>query len=165
MIKRQLINNIYLHRVIINMIRIESPTKIYLSVFLFFIFSGLRAQTRYQQFTLGGGAGAATAYAGAATPQSNGAFYADACYYPFPVFNIEAEGQAGNLSGISSNSRKDLKNFNNSYNAVIFDANLYLGVFFVPQKNGFLNIIKNFYGGIGYGVIVNKESNTDLLNP
>lgn len=147
------------------MIRLQSLTRTYLIFFLVFVFSRISAQTRYQQLTLGGGIGVATAYAGAGLPQTNPAFYTSACYYPFPVFNIELEGQAGMLSGGELNKSRDLKNFKNNYQAVILDANLYLGVFFDPQKSAFLNVIKNFYGGVGYGVIANSVNNTDLINP
>jgi len=141
---------------------LKDLTKLYLFVFLLFVFSGASAQTRYQQFTTGGGAAVATAYAGAGVPQTNAAFYAGIGYYPYPVFNIELEGQSGTLSGVSMPGAKNLKNFNNNYKAVILDANLYLGVFFDAQKNGFLNVIKNFYGGIGYGVIAGSINNVEI---
>ena len=137
-------------------------TKLYIFFFLLFVFSSASAQTRYQQFTAGGGAGAAKAYAGADVPKINTAFYADIGYYPFSVFNIELEGQSGTLSGVSSFNSRSLKNFNNNYQAVILDANLYLGVFFDAQKNSFLNVIKNFYGGVGYGVISCSINNVEI---
>ena len=137
-------------------------TKLYLFVFLLFVFSGVSAQTRYQQFTVGGGAGATTAYAGADLPKTNAAFYADIGYYPFSVFNIELEGQSGTLSGVSALNSRSLKNFNNNYKAVIVDANLYLGVYFDAQKNQFLNVIKNFYGGVGYGIIAGSINNVEI---
>ncbi len=137
-------------------------TKLYFCLFLICVFSDVGAQTRYQQFTAGGGAGAATAYAGADLPQTHAAFYADIGYYPFSVFNIELEGQSGTLSGVSAANSKSLKNFNNNYKAVILDANLYLGVFFDAQKNKFLNVIKNFYGGAGYGIIAGSINNVEI---
>jgi hypothetical protein len=146
------------------MIPTKGLAKVYLVFFLVFVFNALRAQTRYQQFTLGGGAGAATAYAGAAQIQTNAAFYTSACYYPATVFNIELEGQAGVLSGVSPYNSRNLKSFSNSYRAVILDANLYLGVFFDPQKSAFLNVIKDFYGGIGYGIMANSINNTDITS-
>ena len=139
-------------------------TKIYITLLLLFVFSSLGAQTRYQQFTLGAGAGAATAYAGANQPQTKAAFYADACYYPWPVFNFGLEAQRGTLSGIPTTDSRNPKDFNNSYNALIVDANLYLGVFFDGQQNGFLNVIRNFYGGVGYGAMFNSINNVDLVN-
>jgi len=138
--------------------------KIPIFIGLFFIFSEASAQLQYQQIALGGGAGAAMAYAGAAKPQTNAAFYADICYYPVPVFNIGIEGQEGTLSGISLLNSRNHKNFSNSYKAVAVDANLYLGVFFKDQDDGFINVIKNFYGGIGFGVIANSVNNVNLLN-
>ena len=138
--------------------------KVYSVAFLLFAFSGLKAQTRYQQLTLGGGAGAAMAYAGAALSQTNIAFYASASYYPVPVFNIDLEAQAGTLSGAPSNKSKSKKKFTDSYNAVILDANLYLGAFFDPQTSGFLNVIRNFYGGVGYSVMANSVNNVDLAD-
>jgi hypothetical protein len=143
---------------------LKNLIKIYLVVALLFVFSGLSAQTRYQQFTIGGGAGAATAFAGADIIQTNPAFYASACYYPMPVFNIDLEGQLGTLSGDPAGKGIDLKGFTNNYKAVILDANLHLGAFFDPEKNGFLNVLKNFYGGLGYGVMNNSVSNIYILN-
>ena len=119
------------------MIPSKGLAKIYLVVFLVFVFSASRAQTRYQQFTLGGGAGVATAYAGAAQPQANPAFYTSACYYPSTVFNVELEGQAGMLSGVAPLRSIDLKSFRNNYESIILDANLYLGVFLIPKKAPF----------------------------
>jgi hypothetical protein len=149
---------------IMSITSIKRPTGIYLIIFLFFTFSRSQAQTRFQQLTLGGGAGIATAYAGADVAQANPAFYANICYYPFQVFNIELEGQSGTLSGVAKPHSRDLKSFSNKYQAVTVGANLYLGAFFDPQKDPFLNVIKNFYGGIGYGVITNSVNNIDLAN-
>jgi hypothetical protein len=141
---------------------LKGSTKIYLFAFLFLIFNRLSAQIRYQQFTLGGGAGAATAYAGADLPKTNAAFYVSACYYPITFFNVGLEGQSGTLSGVSTPQSIDLKSFNNNFKSIVLDANLYLGAFFGAQQNGFLNFIKNFYGGVGYGVMINNVDNANL---
>jgi len=140
-------------------------TKIYLVALLLVVCSKISAQITYQQFTIGAGAGAATAYAGADLPQTKAAFYAGACYYPVPVFNFGLEAQSGTLSGMPAPGSHDLKNFSNSYKTLILDANLYLGVFFNGQQNGFLNFIRNFYGGVGYGVMFDNIDNVNLANP
>ena len=137
-------------------------TKIYVFLFLVFIFSGVSAQTRYQQLTVGGGAGAATAYAGAEVPQTHAAFYAGISYYPFSFFTIGLEGQSGTLSGIPTFKTTNLKSFNNNYQALTLNASLYLGAFFDAPKNGFLNVVKNFYGGVGYGVIAGSINNVEI---
>jgi len=140
-------------------------TKIYLIALLLFVFGSSSAQIKYQQITLGAGAGAATAYAGAGQPQTKAAFYVGADYYPVQVFNFGMEAQSGTLSGIPVPGSRDLKSFSNSYKAVILDANLYLGAFFDGRQSGFLNFIRNFYGGVGYGVMFNSINNVDLANP
>jgi hypothetical protein len=135
-----------------------------LLVLLLFAISRLSAQIRYQQFTVGAGAGAATAYAGAAQNKTNAAFYGGMCYYPTPAFNVGLEVQGGTLSGAAPPNNIDLKSFTNSYKAFVLDANLYLGAFVDGDKNGFSNIIKNFYGGVGYGVLMGSINNFDLGN-
>jgi hypothetical protein len=140
-------------------------SKVYLVALLLFVFNNSGAQIKYEQFTLGAGAGPATAYAGADQPQTKAAFYVGGYYYPVQFFNVGLEVQDGTLTGVPMLNSANAKDFSNSYKALILDANLYLGVFFKGQQNGFLNVIQNFYGGLGYGVMFNNINNAELGNP
>jgi len=136
--------------------------KVLLFVFLAAIPCALKAQNGYQQLTFGGGAGATEAYAGAQVPKITLAAFANACYYPMPDFNINVEGEAGTLAGGAIPGATDLKSFNNNYRSISFSVEIQLGLFFNYRDNAFLNVIKGFYGGIGYGWLSGNVANADL---
>jgi hypothetical protein len=136
--------------------------KVVLIVTYLFIAGWANAQTAYQQFTLGGGPGAATAYAGAALPKTEAAFYIDAGFYPIADGFINLQGQSGTLAGDAEPGSINHKSFQNSYKSVTLNAQLFLGVFYKEGNNGFLNFIRKFYGGSGYGVIINNITNVSV---
>lgn len=136
--------------------------KIYFLILLALSAFNACAQTQFQQFALGGGAGLAKAYAGADIPNTNQAVYLAATYYPLPVANIELESQFGSFSGSASPNSANKKSFNSTFMAGLADANLYLGVFYSEGASGFLNFIRNCYGGAGYGVISSNINNVQL---
>ncbi len=125
----------------------------------------LKAQTRYQQITLGGGLGAATAYAGESVPETEAAFYADVAYYPVPEVFFDAQAQFGSLGGKATTGSLNQKAFANRYQSAMITGQLFLGVFYPAGDNSFLNFIRNFYGGTGYGVMANNVRYTDLSDP
>ena len=139
--------------------------KLLLIAICLFFPGAIIAQTSYQQLTLGGGPGVATAYAGADIPKTDLAFYLDAAYYPIPLFNIGLQGQSGMLGGSAVPKSINVKSFKNTYQAVMLTGQLYLGVFYQEGANTFLNALRNFYGGIGFGVMDNDIYNTDISTP
>ena len=136
-----------------------------LMVSIVFIPGILKAQSSFQQLTFGGGVGVAGAYAGAQVQKTTLAAFAAAGYYPIPDLNFNLEGQVGALAGAAIPGQKDLKSFNNHYQAIMLDADIHLGLFFDYRQSNFLTIIKGFYGGAGYGVVNDNVTNTDLANP
>ena len=120
------------------------------------------AQTAYQQFTLGGGIGAATAYAGAALPKTDVAFDIDAGFYPVADGFINLQAQSGTLAGAAEPGSINHKSFQNRYKSLTINAQLFLGIFYEESNSGFLNFIRNFYGGSGYGVIINNTTNVSV---
>ena len=140
----------------------NSLNRILLFAFCLFCPGAVIAQTSYQQITLGGGLGGATAYAGANSPKTDLAFYVDAAYYPIPLFNIGLQGQSGMLGGARAPNSINPKSFKNTYQAAMLTGQLYLGVFYQEGASSFLNALRNFYGGAGYGVIANNIYNTDI---
>jgi len=139
--------------------------KIFLTAVCLFSSGTIIAQTSYQQITLGGGPGAATAYAGADVPKTDVAFYVDAAYYPIPLFNIGFQGQSGMLGGTAAPKSINFKSFKNTYQAVTLTGQLYLGVFYEDGKNSVLNALRNFYGGAGFGVMASNIYNVDITAP
>ena len=91
-------------------------------------------------------------------------FYGDAAYYPWSFFNVNLEVQAGTLSGASSGKR-NLKSFTNNFNAEIINGELNLGVFIKPDINVFFDVVRNIYGGAGYGVINGDITNVNISKP
>jgi hypothetical protein len=135
-----------------------------LIVFSLFTAGTVKAQSAYQQITLGGGIGAATAYAGASLPQTEAAFYADAGFYPFTDGYINLQAQSGMLAGNAVPGAKNFKSFVNNYKSVTLSGQLFLGVFYSEGNNGFLNFIRKFYGGIGFGVVAGNITNSSFTD-
>lgn len=126
------------------------------------IISGqLRAQNSVPQITVGAGGGIATAFTGTVLQKNTVAFYGDAAYYPLPFLNVNIEVQAGTLSGASSGTR-NRKSFTNTFNTQIINGELQLGVIIKPNINGFFDVVRNIYGGAGYGVLNGDISNVSV---
>lgn len=85
-------------------------------------------------------------------------YHANFTYYYNPYVPIEIELQLGKLRGGGDNvaDDKDTRKFLNTYKALMIHIDYQLGDAIDYQRNGFLNIIKNFYGGIGFGAILNS---------
>jgi len=130
---------------------------------LVLVWGQAKAQRNIQQVTFGGGSGIAMAYTGTVLQKMTVAFYSDVAFYPLPYININLEAQAGLLSGASLN-KKNRKSFNNNYQAAIINVELQAGMFIAPYKNSFLDRVRNFYAGTGYGLIHSEISNVNIIN-
>ncbi|WP_295674702.1 hypothetical protein, partial [uncultured Mucilaginibacter sp.] len=126
--------------------------KLVVIILLIIISAQLRAQSSVPQITVGAGGGIAAAFSGTVLQKNTMVFYGDAAYYPWSFFNVNLEVQAGTLSGASSGKR-NLKSFTNNFNAEIINGELNLGVIIKPDINVFFDVVRNIYGGAGYGVI------------
>jgi hypothetical protein len=133
-------------------------------IFLIIISGQLRAQNSAPQITFGAGGGIATPFSGTLLQKNTEAFYGDAAYYPWSFFNVNFEVQAGTLSGASSGKR-NLKSFTNNFNAEIINGELNLGVIIKPDINVFFDVIRNIYGGAGYGIINGDITNVNIFKP
>ena len=138
--------------------------KLFSFIILMFIGGQISAQSNISQIVFGTGAGVAMAFDGATSPKPTLAFYGDAAFYPVAYLNLNVEGQAGTLSGAVLNS-KDRKRFNNNFKAVMINGELQAGAFIEPGKNSFLDLVRNIYAGIGYGLINNHVTNVNILKP
>ncbi|OOQ57891.1 hypothetical protein BC343_12005 [Mucilaginibacter pedocola] len=97
------------------------------------------------------------------------AFNGNFTYYFNPYVPVVLELQAGKLRGGGNDISidKDTRRYSNSYKAVMLHVDYQLGDAIDYYRSGFLNIIKNFYGGIGVGAILNKVNTNrySLLDP
>lgn len=89
-------------------------------------------------------------------------------YYYSPYIPVAVEFQMGRLRGGGNTvaEDKDTRRFDNKYKALLLHVDYQLGEAIDYERNGFLNIIKNFYvgGGVGFmfnSVDVNRESFID----
>jgi hypothetical protein len=123
-------------------------------VLIFFCPTGLKAQSNFQQLTVGIGAGPAMAYAAAPVVKTNAASNGNIAYYITPFFTIALEGQIGKLAG-GAVEAGDIS-FSNSYQALMFESTVQLGIFLNESESSFANAVKGFYLGAGYGYIHNR---------
>ncbi|PAW92548.1 hypothetical protein CKK33_03160 [Mucilaginibacter sp. MD40] len=90
-------------------------------------------------------------------------------YYYTPYVPIGLEFQFGKLSGGGNTvaEDKDTRRFSNDYKALILHMDAQLGEFVDYERNAFLNVVKNFYAGIGVGGIYNNVNRNEysLLDP
>ena len=135
--------------------------RICLIIVLIVISGRLKAQDTFQAISFGGGAGAATAYTGAPVQKNTSAWYADAGFYATPFININIEGQKGTLAG--GPHKKNFKNFNNNYRALMVNVELQAGQFLGGQQSGLLKAASGIYIGTGYGFLNNEITNKNLL--
>ena len=80
-------------------------------------------------------------------------------YFFNPYFPIEAETQIGRLSGGGSLPSQDQfgREYHNLYGAIILHGDIMLGVVIDYDDSRILNVLKNFYGGIGLGALYNNN--------
>jgi hypothetical protein len=136
--------------------------KLFLFFILIFTNGSLKAQSEYQQISLGGGVGAATTYAGSPIIKTTLAYNGILSYYPSQFFHLELEGQIGQLAGGQIGTHH--LNFTNHYQAVFFEPVLHLGTFLSNSESNFLKTFKNLYAGAGVGLIHNGVTDYDVVN-
>lgn len=122
----------------------------------------------YAGYSIGVGGGLARASADLSKEINKTAFYVNFNYNYTPFTTFTAELQAGKLAGGDPLTDKDTRGFENSFKAVILYADFQLGEYINYQNRGFLNIVKNIYGGTGFGVIHNQMDfvqRTSLIDP
>ncbi|WP_462267299.1 outer membrane beta-barrel protein [Mucilaginibacter sp.] len=129
------------------------------------------AQYNYAPYGISVGVSSVYPFSDLKTNYNSKAYNINLGYNYSPYLPIAAELQFGKLSG-GSNSNPQLdfsgRQFTNSYKALILHADVQLGEFIDYGDNFFLNLVKNFYGGTGIGIIYNNLTfiqRKDLYNP
>ena len=123
---------------------------------------------RYTPYSIGAGGGLAQAAADLSKQINKSAFFINFNYNYSPYVTFTAELQAGKLAGGDRVTDKDTRAFENSFKDIVFYADFQLGEFIDYRDRKFLNMIKNFYAGTGFGVIQNKMTSiqrTSLIDP
>lgn len=134
------------------------------SLIVLILISGqIKAQSDVSQIAVGAGSGLATAFAGSVVQNKTVVFYGNVAYYPEPYLNVNMEVQAGTLSGAAA-GKKPHKSFTNNFNAEIINGELQMGLIIKPDINGFFDIVRNIYGGVGYGVLNGNINNVNIAN-
>jgi hypothetical protein len=112
----------------------------------------------YNAFGFGIGGGMVHPLADLKKGYNDKAFNANFTYYFNPYVPVVLEFQVGKLRGGGNTvaEDKDTRRYENSYKAIMLHVNYQLGDAFDYYRSDFLNIIKNFYGGIGGGFILNS---------
>jgi hypothetical protein len=80
-------------------------------------------------------------------------------YYPSPYFPVTFEIQRGRFWGGSRVTDEFSREYVNNYTAVLVHADLQFGQVIDYDDNNFNNILKNFYLGIGGGLVLNNVVN------
>jgi len=136
--------------------------KLSLVVILIFISGCLKAQSDFQQLSIGVGAGAARTYAASPIIKTTLAYNGIICYYPSEFFHVELEGQIGQLAGGKIGTTH--LNYDNHYQAVFLEPVLHLGVFLYNSESDFLKTFSNLYAGAGVGLIHNEVVDYSIVN-
>lgn len=86
-------------------------------------------------------------------------------YYYTPYVPLTAELQFGRLEGGSTQTDQYKRAYTNNYKALIFHGDIQLGQWIDYSYSDFWNVMKNFYGGTGIGVIFDdvKNQRTNLI--
>lgn len=119
----------------------------------------------FQPFSVGAGYGITIAFAGEQTLTSSNAYNLNANCHFTPFISLSAEVQLGLLTGGDAIHDSFAKQFINDYKAFFLHGDVQLGEFIDYSHSGFLNGIKNIYAGIGAGILSNKISYIQTVNP
>jgi hypothetical protein len=110
----------------------------------------------YTAYSVGAGGGLVRASADLAKQINKSAVFLNLNYNYSPFTTITAEIQAGKLAGGDCTTDQHTRAFENNYKAAFLYADLQAGEYMDYRNSVFLNILKNFYAGTGFGVIHNK---------
>lgn len=143
--------------------------KKYLLIILLVIAAGsLKAQNslNYASFGIGVSASYNRPFADTKRVDNNLSYAVTANYFYTPYVPIGLEFQFGTLSGGGRDPKQDVygRVYNNSYKALLLHLDVQLGEVINYQRNTFLNIVKNFYGGFGVGGIYNSMTDIQRTN-
>jgi hypothetical protein len=135
------------------------------------IATAVKAQSgyNYPEWGVGGGAFYERGYTNITQQNNYVGFNLNAIYNYNPYLPVEAEIQVGQLSGGGSAPNLDPfgRQYHNHYEALVFHADFELGGGIDYSDSWFLNIVKDFYLGTGFGLISNsnKVQRTSIYDP
>jgi hypothetical protein len=133
--------------------------------------TAVKAQSgyNYYEWGIGGGAFYERGYTNITQQDSYPGFNINYIYNFNPYIPIEAEIQIGQLSGGGPTPNLDPygRSYHNHYKAIIFHGDFQLGAGIDYSDSWFLNIVKDFYAGTGFGFIsnTNKVQRTSVYEP
>jgi hypothetical protein len=146
--------------------------KILISFVLFCLAGSLKAQVGYNYSIIGVGLSASyiRPYYDLQHTNNNFSVTGSFIYNYSPYLPMSVELQVGKLSGGDRSRIKDAygRESSNLFKALTLNADLQAGEFIDYSYSGFLNSIKNFYIGSGFGFVFNAMSfiqRDDLYNP
>ena len=125
-------------------------------LFSIFSFSDAFSQYNFHRWSVGLGAGPNEPFSDVSRNKTGPAatLYSDFYFTPFVIGGVEA--QFGNLTGGDRVLDPHLREFQNSYKAVIFTGKFALGQLLNYNRRSILNTFKGLYIGSGGGFIFNK---------
>ncbi len=137
--------------------------KKYIIFFVLAFFSlTVKAQNdyNYQEFAVGVDVSYARGYTNITRQDNNPAYAFNFIYNYNPYLPVGIEFQTGKLSGGGLTVAKDKfgRQYTNNYKAVLLHADFQLGSAIDYEGSTFLGIVKNFYVGTGYGILLNNNT-------
>jgi hypothetical protein len=114
---------------------------------------------------VGVGYGVTSAMAGEKTVTASNALNVNFNYHFTPFASVTLEGQFGKLTGGDATRDAYAKQFINNYKAVMLHADLQAGELIDYSQSPALNALKNFYLGIGAGVLMNTIDSIQTVDP
>ena len=117
-------------------------------------------------YLLGIGMSGGITYPFSDVPKGNTAFAmaANFEYYMNPFLTAELEIQTGKITNFGKND-PHLRSFTNSYQSLVLNSKVRLGLFTNFYYDDFLYAVKGFYIGTGLGAIKNKITKINRIKP
>jgi hypothetical protein len=139
--------------------------KLVFFLFSIVIHSSAFSQYNFHRLSLGLGGGPNRPFSDVYTNKAGGAaaIYGDFYFTPFVTGGIE--GQFGSLTGGNRLTDPHLREFKNTYKAVVFTGRLALGELLNYNRRSILNTFKGVYVGSGFGFIFNRMAFVTRIKP
>ena len=130
-----------------------------------FSFSDAFSQYNFHRFSLGLGLGPNRPFSDVYTNKVGPALAVYADFHLTPFVILGAEGQLGRLTGGNRLTDPHLREFENTYRALIFTTKFSLGELLNYNRRSILNTFKGLYVGSGAGFIVNNMTFVTRIKP
>lgn len=139
--------------------------KLVFFLFAIFSFSDAFSQYNFHRFSIGLGAGPNRPFSDVYTNRTGPAATLYSDFYLTPFVILGAEGQFGKLTGGNRLTDPHLREFENTYKALIFTTKFSLGELLNYNRRSILNTFKGLYVGSGGGFIFNSMSFVTRIKP